>query len=54
MDGTIKSLDISGHLPRGTQIVTSPDWSPDGRKIAFDTRTWKSETNLIQNLIPEK
>jgi Tol biopolymer transport system component len=54
LDGTIKSLDISGYLPRGTQIVTSPDWSPDGRKIAFDTRTWKSETNLIQNLIPEK
>jgi Tol biopolymer transport system component len=53
-DGTFKSLDLGRYLPRGAAIVTAPDWSPDGRKIAFDTRSFKFETNLIRNLIPEK
>jgi Tol biopolymer transport system component len=53
-DGTFKSLDISRHMPRASQIVTAPDWSPDGRKIAFDSRFYKAETNLIRSVIPEK
>lgn len=53
-DGKFKSLDVGRHLPRGSRIVTAPDWSPDGRKIAFDTRSWKAETNLIRNVIKEK
>jgi Tol biopolymer transport system component len=53
-DGTYKSLNISQFLPRGARIMISHDWSPDGKTIVFDTRTWKSEANLIQNVIPEK
>jgi Tol biopolymer transport system component len=54
-DGKFKSLDISRQLPsRKSRILTSPDWSPDGRKIAFDLFTFRPEANLIQNVIPEK
>jgi Tol biopolymer transport system component len=53
-DGTFKRLDVSHYMPQRSQIITAPDWSPDGRRIAFDVRSWKAETNLIRNLIPEK
>lgn len=53
-DSKFKSLDISRHLPRQSRILGRPDWSPDGRKIAFALWAWKSEVNLIQNLIPKK
>jgi Tol biopolymer transport system component len=52
-DGQMKSLDISQHLSRGSQVY-KPDWSPDGRKIVFNTWMNKIEVNLIQNLIPKK
>jgi Tol biopolymer transport system component len=52
-DGQVRSLDISRHLPRGTQVY-KPDWSPDGGKIVFNTWMNKIEVNLIQNLIPKK
>ena len=52
-DCKYKSLNISQYLPRNARIMTSHDWSPDGRTIVFDIRTWKSEANLIQNVIPE-
>jgi Tol biopolymer transport system component len=53
-DGQVKCLNINRYLPRKAQIWQMPDMSPDGRKIAFCTRLWKFETNLIQNLIPKK
>jgi Tol biopolymer transport system component len=53
-DSKFKCLDISRHLPRNSRILNLPDWSPDGRKIAFALWAWKSETNLIQNAIPKK
>ena len=53
-DGTFKNLNIHRYLPPGSQIVSSPEWSPDGRKIAIATWTGKSEANLITNVIPEK
>jgi Tol biopolymer transport system component len=49
-DGSYKSLDISQYLPKGARIMVSHDWSPDGTTILFDTRSWKSETNVITNL----
>ena len=52
-DGSTRNLDISKYLPRGSRIMISHDWSPDGKSIAFDIRTWKLEVNLIQNVIPE-
>ena len=53
-DHTCTSLNISQYLPKNSRIFASHDWSPDGKRIAFDTRSWKSEANLIRNLIPEK
>jgi Tol biopolymer transport system component len=53
-DGQVKCLNINRYLPRKAQIWQMPDMSPDGRKIAFCTRMWKVETNLIQNMIPKK
>ena len=53
-DRTCTSLNISQYLPKGARIFASHDWSPDGTTIAFDTRSWKSEANLIRNLILEK
>ena len=53
-DRTCTSLNISQFLPKGARIYASHDWSTDGKTIVFDTRSWKSEANLIRNLIPEK
>ncbi len=52
-NGMLKFLEIGRYLHPGASIST-PDWSPDGRKIAFATGLWKTETNLIRNVIPEK
>jgi Tol biopolymer transport system component len=52
-DGEKKFLEIGGYLYPNARIMT-PDWSPDGRKIAFATRLFKTETNLIKNVIPDK
>jgi Tol biopolymer transport system component len=52
-DGTQKILEIGRYLYTNARIMT-PDWSPDGRKIAFATRLYKTETNLIKNVIPKK
>jgi Tol biopolymer transport system component len=53
-DGSYKSLDISKYLPHNARIMISNEWSSDGKSIVFDIRTWKSEVNLIQNVIPAK
>jgi Tol biopolymer transport system component len=53
-DGSYKSLDISKYLPNNARIMISNEWSSDGKSIALDIRTWKSEVNLIQNVITEK
>jgi Tol biopolymer transport system component len=52
-DGVKTFLEIGSHLPPNASIRT-PDWFPDGRKIAFGTRLLKKETNLIKNVIPNK
>jgi Tol biopolymer transport system component len=52
-DGQVKKLGVRRMMHPREQFMP-PDWSPDGRKIALATRLWKSETNLIQNVIPEK
>jgi Tol biopolymer transport system component len=53
-DGQLKFLEVGRQIHSKSGISRPPDWSPDGRKIAFTTRMWKTETNLIKNLIPEK
>jgi Tol biopolymer transport system component len=53
-DGKITNLNIGQYLPRGSQILYSIDWSPDGSTIVFDITSVKSEANLIQNVIPGK
>jgi Tol biopolymer transport system component len=52
-DGEKKFLEIGSHLHPNARII-SPDWSPDGQKIAFATKMLKMETNLIKNVIPDK
>ena len=53
-DRSCTRLDISQYLPKGARIMSSHDWSPDGKTVVFDTRSWKSEANLIRNLIPDR
>lgn len=50
-DGSYQCLNVSQYLPKGARIMTCPDWSMDGKTIVFDTRMWKSEANLIRNVI---
>ena len=52
-DGRQKFLEIGSYLYANARIMM-PDWSPDGRKIAFTTRLFKTEANLIKNVIPKK
>ena len=52
-NGKQKFLEIGEYLYTNARIMT-PDWSPDGRKIAFATRLYKTEANLIKNVIPKR
>ncbi len=52
-DGEQKILEIGRYLYTNARIMT-PDWSPDGRKIAFATRLYTTEANLIKSVVPEK
>lgn len=53
-DGQVKPLGVKSFMKPGEQLVGPPDWSLDGRKIAFSTRLWEYETNLIQNVLEKK
>jgi Tol biopolymer transport system component len=50
-DGSEKKYDSKGKLPRR---LTYTQWSPDGSRIAFSTRSGKTEVFLLSNFIPEK
>jgi Tol biopolymer transport system component len=50
-DGGVTKVDIARFLPPKSRIMTMPDWSADGRSIAFDVWTSRSEANLIRNVL---
>ncbi|MBN2415652.1 PD40 domain-containing protein [bacterium] len=50
-DGSYKSMNIRSCLPPKARIITTPDWSPDGRYIVFDLRTWNVETSILRNVV---
>lgn len=51
LDGEIlQQYDIAQYFTSGTRI-SSPDWSPDGKKLVFTTVYWKTETYLIKNVL---
>jgi Tol biopolymer transport system component len=49
--GATKKVDL-GSLPKGA-VLRMPDWSPDGRKIAYTVCTYQLVTHLMQNVIPK-
>jgi Tol biopolymer transport system component len=54
--GPIKKLKIDIKWPGGAEFkhgFVSPDWSPDGKQIAFTARSIKEEVFLMKNVIPE-
>jgi Tol biopolymer transport system component len=46
-------LELGGNLPQNYELYR-PDWSPDGKKIAFQTRTWFTENYFLQNVFSKK
>jgi len=46
-------LELGGNLPQDYEL-NRPDWSPDGKKIAFHTRTWFTENYFLQNVFAKK
>ena len=53
-DGEVKPLNLMRFMNPREQLVGPPDWSLDGKKIAFTTRLWQTQTDLIQNVIPKR
>lgn len=51
--GPFKYINLGDNLPKDYQL-RRPDWSPDGRQIAFHTRTWFHENYFLKNIIPKK
>jgi hypothetical protein len=51
--GPVKEIDLSQSLPPQSTILT-PDWSPDGKMIAFVLNQNKRNVLLYQNLIPKE
>jgi Tol biopolymer transport system component len=50
-DGSEETFESKGGLPNR---LTYSDWSPDGTRMAFSTRSMKYEIFLLSNIIPEK
>ncbi len=53
-DGEVKPLNLMRFMNPREQLTGPPDWSLDGKKIAFTTRLWQWQTDLIQYVIPKK
>ncbi len=53
-NGEVKPLNLMRFMNPRELLMGPPDWSLDGKKIAFTTRLWQAQTDLIQNVIPEK
>jgi Tol biopolymer transport system component len=53
-DGQVKPLNLKRFMNPRELLTGPPDWSLDGKKIAFSTRLWDMKTNLIQNVIPDR
>lgn len=51
--GPVKYLNLGDNLPKDRRLRL-PDWSADGKKIAFQGRTWFEEDFFLQNVIPKK
>jgi Tol biopolymer transport system component len=51
--GEPKYINLGDNLPKDYEL-TRADWSPDGRQIAFHTRTWFHENYILKNIIPKK
>lgn len=51
--GPRKELNLGSNLPKDCHLML-PDWSPDGKQIAFVTRYTIHEAFLLKNVIPKK
>jgi hypothetical protein len=51
IDGEIlHQYNLKSQFPQGTRIAAL-DWSPDGKKLAFNTRIIVFETYLMKNVL---
>ncbi len=51
--GPPKYINLGDNLPKDYELNRA-EWSPDGRQIAFHTRTWFHENFFLKNIIPKK
>jgi Tol biopolymer transport system component len=49
--GAINEIDLGKSLPPKSEI-NAPDWSPDGKKVAFYLNSWQGGVFLHRNVIP--
>jgi Tol biopolymer transport system component len=52
-DGSVTKIDLGKNLPQGAGL-RSPDWSPDGTKIVFETMVAMQGVQLMRNVIPDE
>ncbi len=50
--GSPRKLELGGDFPKDAKIY-SPDWSPDGTRVAFSVRSSMADTFLMKEVIPE-